>query len=137
MAEGKDPGETPGITPSLEVERFAAFVQSLGIYEQVLYLAACSALSRGKAKSAPLSVVSAEYQQTLKPIGVFRDQMPPFWDTLGLLETAGLVTVRHRSNRILITDMGLPFEDMLAHLSGLDYAAELARRMGPEPAPRR
>lgn len=137
MAEGKDPGETPGITPSVEVERFAAFVQSLGIYEQVLYLAACSALSRGKAKTAPLSVVSAEYRQSLKPLGVFRDQMPSFWDTLGLLETAGLVTVRHRSNRILITDMGLPLDEMLAHLASLDYAAELVRRTSPEPAHRR
>jgi len=81
--------------------------------------------------------VVAEYGQLIKTLGVFRDQMPPFWDTLGLLETAGLVTVRHRSNRILITDMGLPFEDMLAHLSGLDYAAELARRVSPDPSPRR
>lgn len=129
--------KTLGTNPSTEIERFAALVQTLGIYEQVLYYVVCRVRARGKAKSAPLSVVSAEYQQTLKPIGVFRDQMPPFWDTLGLLETAGLVTVRHRSNRILITDMGLPFEDMLAHLSGLDYAAELARRVSPDPSPRR
>jgi hypothetical protein len=129
--------ETPGTALSNEIERFATLVQSLGIYEQVLYFVVCRVRARGKAKTAPLSVVSAEYQQTLKPLGVFRDQMPPFWDTLGLLETAGLVTVRHRSNRILITDMGLPLDEVLAHLSGLDYAAELTRRVSPDPSPRR
>lgn len=61
--------------------------------------------------------------------------MPPFWDTLGVLETAGLVTVRHRTNRILITDMGLPLAEMLAHLASLDYAAELARRTARPSSP--
>ena len=118
-------------------EWFAIAVQTLGIYDQVLFYAACRAQSRVKSKTVPKTSVVAEYGQLIKTLGVFRDQMPPFWDTLGLLETAGLVTVRHRSNRILITDMGLPLEDMLAHLSGLDYAAELARRVSPDPSPRR
>lgn len=119
--------ESSGTALSREVERFSALVQTLGVYEQVLYYVVCRVRARGKAKTAPLSVVNAEYQQSLKPLGVFRDQMPPFWDTLGVLETAGLVTVRHRTNRILITDMGLPLAEMLAHLASLDYAAELAR----------
>lgn len=127
--------ETPGTALSTEIERFAALVQSLGIYEQVLYLVVCRVRAQGKAKTAPLSVVSSEYQQALKPLGVFRDQMPSFWDTLGLLETAGLVTVRHRSNRILITDMGLPLDEVLAHLASLDYAAELARRSARPSSP--
>lgn len=127
--------ESSGTALSREVERFSALVQTLGVYEQVLYYVVCRVRARGKAKTAPLSVVNAEYQQSLKPLVVFRDQMPPFWDTLGVLETAGLVTVRHRTNRILITDMGLPLAEMLAHLASLDYAAELARRTARPSSP--
>jgi len=118
-------------------ERFAAFVQILGVYEQVLYYALCRVQSRGKAKTAPLSLTMVEHQQILETLDLPRAQTPSFWETLKGLETAGFIKVHRRSNRVKLTDWGLPFEDMLAHLSGLDYAAELARRMGPEPAPRR
>lgn len=107
-------------------ERFAEIVRVLSVYEQVYYYAICRVQSRVKAKTAPVSVTMMEYQRLRDTLNLPGAAGRSFWTILAALETYGFVKVHYRSNRIKLLDQGVPLEEILAHLSGLDYAGELA-----------
>lgn len=109
-------------------ERFAAIVQILSVYEQVYFYAVCRVLARVKAKTAPISVTMLEYQRLQESLNLSAAPGRSCWALLAALETYGFVKVYQRSNRVKVFDQGIPLEDILTHLSGLDYAGELVRR---------
>ena len=119
------PAPAPAVSPHA---RFAAIVGALGVYEQVLYYGVCRVRSRGSSKTVPISQAMGEYYLLLEEHHLSRPRTSTFWGTLASLELAGFVRVHRRSNRIKITGWEIPFEDVLAHLSRVDFAAELARR---------
>lgn len=103
-------------------------MQILAVPDQVALYAIYLAQSRVKTKTVEVVRAMFEYQQLLKGLGPIRALGRPFPELLTALDTYGFVTVHRRSDRIKIIEHGVPFEDRLAHLAGLDYVAELVRR---------